>query len=701
MRTRLSLLFLVLLICFSLIPLLRPRSAAAHSGFATGPSLRPANPVTTTQTLSDSISLLAAPLPPTSVETTGPYIKGIYMTYHAAGHDGLRTHALDMIDQTELNALVLDIKGDLGLLTYQSEVITATAIGANDTPMILDWPAFMKDLKERNIYAIARIVVFKDNYLARAHPEWAVKDGAGNLWFDGENLPWLEPFHEEVWDYNIALAVEAAQRGFDEVQFDYVRFPTDGAVRNIAYSQPAGTAQARTEAIVGLLAKARAALAPYPTKLSADVFGYTTWYQDDFGIGQDLALMAPHLDVLSPMLYPSTYSAGLPGLPEYYFAIAHPYPVVYHSTLRALSRVKAANPHLVVRPWIQDFADYAFDGRTYTPQEIRAQMLAAYDAGGGGWLMWDPRVRYTPEALVSASPVYETNETGDILVLRYTGFGAEDGDGQRSLAGFRSDLEALLAAGYYPINLRDLTGGASTYQKDLAQLRQQGWTALQIDERRRGRLNHVPEGKRPIVLTFDGGLAGQYRLLADGSLDPASALGVLYAFHLEHPADWPLRATFFIQPEPGAFGQPDWTTQKIQNLRDWGMEVGLYYPVDGATLATSAPSKIRHHLAGRRTALETMLGGDEITSLALRLPLRLDRHLQRKFEEAAQLNFAMVTQDDEQPVPSPHTGRFDPHRLSRVAVTPETVDAWLAFYEQNRNAYYVASGVIPVVRAVE
>jgi len=194
-------------------------------------------------------------------------------------------------------------------------VITATAIGANDAPTMGDWPAFMQYLHDRNIYAIARIVVFKDNYLARAHPEWAVKDASGQLWLDREKLPWLEPFHEEVWDYNIALAVEAAQRGFDEIQFDYVRFPTDGSISKIAYSQPADTPDARTAAINGFLAKTKAALEPYDVKLAVDVFGYTTWHKGDFRIGQDLALMAPYLDVLSPMLYPSTFDHALTVCP--------------------------------------------------------------------------------------------------------------------------------------------------------------------------------------------------------------------------------------------------------------------------------------------------------------------------------------------------------------------------------------------------
>ncbi|MCP4359508.1 MAG: putative glycoside hydrolase, partial [Chloroflexi bacterium] len=346
------------------------------------------NLISSTHVLSPT-ALADEAVPPT-------YIKGLYMTYSAVGHEGLRTNALNLIDTTELNALVIDIKGDKGLLTYKSDVITATAIGANNAPTIRDWRVFMQGLKERNIYTIARIVVFKDNFMGRAHPEWAVKTASGELWFDREELPWLEAFHEEVWDYNVALAVEAAQRGFDEIQFDYVRFPTDGRLSNIVYSRPIDDPEVRKAAINGFLAKAHQALEPFDTKLAVDVFGYTTWHKGDFRIGQDVAAMAAYLDVISPMTYPSTYDHGLPGMPEYDDnTVAYPYEVVYESLIRGLSRVKATNPDLIMRPWIQDFPDYGFDRRTYTPDEIREQMFAAYDAGGGGWMLWDPRVRYT------------------------------------------------------------------------------------------------------------------------------------------------------------------------------------------------------------------------------------------------------------------------------------------------------------------
>ena len=652
-----------------------------------------------------------ATLTPTTV-ISPTYIKGLYLTYHAASNGSLRAHAFDLLDRTELNAVVVDIKGDLGLLTYKSDVNTATVIGANDAPTMRDWSAFMQYLHDRHIYAIARIVVFKDNYLARAHPEWAVKDASGQLWLDGEKLPWLEAFHEEVWDYNIALAVEAAQRGFDEIQFDYVRFPTDGSISKIAYSQPADTSEARTRAINGFLAKADAALAPYPVKLAVDVFGYTTWHKGDFRIGQDLVQMAPYLDVLSPMLYPSTFDHGLNGMPGYEKAVAYPYVIVYESMLRVIPKVKATNPNIIVRPWTQDFPDYGFDRRTYTPDEVRAQMFASYDSGGGGWMLWDPRVKYTPEALVTSDALYPPNETGDIMVLRYENFGESDTETgpilTRSLAGLRQDLEQLWAAGYYPVNLRDLAIGNPNLRRDLdARIKGDNLPPVQADELFSRNLYYAPQGKRPVVLTFDGSHISQYRLLPDGTLDPSCALGVLYQFHQEHPADWPLRATFFVQTqttdaEYQLFGQPESAQQKLQTLADWGMEVGAY-PLTANDLATATTQAIRTRLAENKTALETAIPKYQVDSLALPLEQydRANNPIRRDFYTNLLTGYTAVAANSNRPVPSPHTAAFDPYHIPRIQATTEAVATWLKFYQDNPGAYYVASGVFQQIKPAQ
>lgn len=324
-------------------------------------------------------------------------IKALYITFFALGHEGLREHALKLVEETELNAIVMDVKGDRGYIPYPSEVPLAAEVGAQDNIMVEDWESFMTWFEKRDVYTIARIVVFKDDPLATAKPEWAVTDArTGELWRDREGLAWTDPFREEVWDYNIAIATEAARKGFDEIQFDYVRFPTDGDIGAARFSQE-NTEEARRAAILGFLERARQTLAPLGVKVAVDVFGYTAWRLDDTGIGQQIEDLALHIDVLSPMLYPSTFHAGIPG---YRQTVPYPYETVYLSIQRAVERL--AGTGVEIRPWIQDFRDYAYDRRTYTPEEVRAQMQAALDAGATGWMLWDPRVRYTREALKPA-----------------------------------------------------------------------------------------------------------------------------------------------------------------------------------------------------------------------------------------------------------------------------------------------------------
>jgi peptidoglycan/xylan/chitin deacetylase (PgdA/CDA1 family) len=607
--------------------------------------------------------------PTAKVRPTG-YIKGVYITYYGLGSPTHRTHVQELLETTELNAIVMDIKGDRGYIPYTSTVQLAVDIGANPHPMIEDWTAWMQWFHDRNIYTIARIVTFKDEPLASAHPEWAVLDAETEaVWRDREILGWTDPMREEVWDYNIALAVEAAQKGFDEIQFDYVRFPSDGAIKQAMFANE-NSQENRIAAIKGFLAKAREALAPYHVKLAVDVFGYTTWRQDDMGIGQQIEAMAPYLDVLSPMLYPSTFGDGLPGLPEYRQAIAFPFDIVNKSTAKVLGRASAINPALEIRPWLQDFPDYNFDRRTYTPDEIRLQMEGARQAGGRGWLLWDPRVQYTPQALASAQPAYPPNQDGQVLVLAYHLIGEPEDRWQRTPANFRADLERLLAEGYYPINFRDL----ATHN-----------------------LSMVPAGKRPLVLTFDDSSSGQFRLLPDGKVDPNSAVGILLDFHQAHPADWPLRATFFVLqdvdvPDRILFGQPEWAQQKLQMLVDWGMEIGSH-TISHANLAESSQEEIERQLALSQVQLERLLPGYQVVSLSIPFgAYPEEKGLLKSGEYQGQTyQYLLAVRVAGGLAPSPQSPAFDPYEIPRVQAIDSELDYWLS-YANRAGVHYVSAG---------
>jgi hypothetical protein len=321
-------------------------------------------------------------------------IKAAYLTYYGVGDRGIRTRVLELASRTELNAVVIDVKGDRGWILYRTEVEQAIAVGAQGPATLRDFDGLMTDLKARGIYTIARIVTFKDNTLASGRPDLAIIDTrTGKPWIDNEKLAWTDPFREEVWAYNIALAKEAVRRGFDEVQFDYVRFPTDGKLGAARYSKP-NNKDTRLPAIAGFLERARRDLGRTGAFVGADLFGYTAFNENDTDIGQRIEEIAPHLDYICPMVYPSGYHKGIPGHPN---PVVAPYKVVHESV--RLIRKRSAGTVARVRPWLQDFRDYAFDRRIFGVNEVQAQIRGAEEAGGAGWMLWNPRNDYTGAAL--------------------------------------------------------------------------------------------------------------------------------------------------------------------------------------------------------------------------------------------------------------------------------------------------------------
>jgi hypothetical protein len=321
-------------------------------------------------------------------------VRAAYLTYYGVADRGIRQRVLDLVARTELNAVVIDIKGDRGLIPYRTSVQAALDAGAQGPVIIKDFDDQLQAWKAQGIYTVARIVAFKDNVLATHRPDLAVIDTrTGKPWIDRENLAWVDPFREEVWDYIIAVAKEAALKGFDEIQFDYVRFPTDGKLGAARYSQP-NSAATRLPAITAFLAKARRELGPTGVFLAADIFGYTAFNANDTDIGQRIEEISVSLDYICPMVYPSGYHLGIPGVRN---PVQNPYEIVKESV--RLTRQRSQNPAAQVRPWLQDFKDYAFDKRIFGPGEVRAQIRGADDGGGSGWMLWNPKNDYTGAAL--------------------------------------------------------------------------------------------------------------------------------------------------------------------------------------------------------------------------------------------------------------------------------------------------------------
>ena len=307
-------------------------------------------------------------------------VKGIYIPFGLLTRPDIVGELLELVKETELNAIVIDMKGDRGFLAYPSETTLATELGI-DRRDVMDIKELLRECEEAGIYTIARQVVFKDHPLATAKSEWASVTAEGVVWLDREGLGWTNPFLQEVRDYNIALATEIAALGFDEIQFDYVRFPSDGDVKQIVYEEES-TLETRSAAITMFVEQVAAALRPYGIFTSVDVFGLTVWVtpDHDMGIGQRVKDIAPFIDYLCPMVYPSTFSAGSFGYesPEEY-----PYEVIYRSVIQAGTRVPATTR---IRPWLQAY--------WYTLDEQLVQKEAATDSNASGWCFWNARGSY-------------------------------------------------------------------------------------------------------------------------------------------------------------------------------------------------------------------------------------------------------------------------------------------------------------------
>src|SRR5688572_23009519 len=316
----------------------------------------------------DSIVATPAPpepqLPPRVAKPEA--VKALYLNAWAAGSPRKLARLIDIADKTEVNAFVIDVK-EAGELSYPSKVKLAVEIGAN-REYIRNVRRMLDSLRAHDIYPIARIVVFKDPVLAEAKPAFAVKNKDGTVWKDNKGKAWVDTYNRGVWDYNIALAREAIELGFSEVQWDYIRF-TDAPLSYRARAvYPAAANRSRQDAVREFMLYARQQLADLKVPVTADVFGLTTSTKGDMGIGQEWEKMVDAVDVILPMVYPSHYIPGNYGLRSPNSA---PYRVIYHSMQDAIARSKPVPNAGTIRPWLQAFT---LGPPKYTPAHVRAQI---------------------------------------------------------------------------------------------------------------------------------------------------------------------------------------------------------------------------------------------------------------------------------------------------------------------------------------
>lgn len=323
--------------------------------------------------------------------STPESVKAIYMSQCVAGTPSFRAKLVELIDTTELNSVVIDIRdysGKIGFPTNNPEL----AHMVSDTCGARDMRAFIKSLHDKNIYVIGRITVFQNPVYATLHPEQAVQSALGGVWRDDKGLPFVDVGAKDYWDNVITLAKEAyLEVGFDELNFDYIRYPSDGPMSEAVYTWSG--IRPKAEVLEEFFSYLHDGIKSLNVATSADLFGMVATNYDDLSIGQVLERALPYFDYISPMVYPSHYPPNWGGFSN---PAARPYEVVHIAMKQAAARTKALgmDPQKI-RPWLQDFNM----GATYTAELVRAQIEATYDAGLTSWYLWDAGNTYTRAAL--------------------------------------------------------------------------------------------------------------------------------------------------------------------------------------------------------------------------------------------------------------------------------------------------------------
>jgi hypothetical protein len=330
-------------------------------------------------------------------------VKAIYLTGVSAGNKSFLDKIVEIINTTELNAVVIDVKED-GKVNYESNVALVKETGAYEE--LYDPSYVIKTLHDNGIYVIGRIVCFRDDYLAVKRPDLAIKRPDGSLWKENGKIAWTNPYNEDVWNYNIEVAKEAVEKGFDEIQFDYVRFPAASSA-SVDYGKNVSD---KKDAISGFLKVASKEIKEMNVPISADVFAIICESPGDTeGIGQVLETIGLDVDYICPMIYPSHYANNSKGMMGngvgqsingvmFTAPDLKPYDVVLNALAKTKNRIaKIDGYNAKVRPYLQYFtATYLPKGyyQKYGPEQIRQQINAVYDAGYEEWIFWDARNDY-------------------------------------------------------------------------------------------------------------------------------------------------------------------------------------------------------------------------------------------------------------------------------------------------------------------
>jgi peptidoglycan/xylan/chitin deacetylase (PgdA/CDA1 family) len=634
-------------------------------------------------------------------------VRAVHVTSYGWADVDLRRGVMKLIDEKRINAIEIDLKDESGEVGFDASVPLGGQIGA--VTHVYDLDDVVSKMHARGIRVIGRLVCFRDPVLASA----AWKHGQRNRVVqtpDGGQYAGYGGFTNfadpAVRKYNIDIAVAAARAGVDDVLYDYVRRP-DGPRQSMVFPGLRGTPE---HAIVEFIRETRLALEPYGTFLGLSVFGVAA--TRPLEVAQDVPAMARESDYIAPMVYPSHWGPG-----EY--NVANPNSQPYEIVLRSLRdfRRQTRGTGARVVPWLQDFTL----GISYGEAEVRAQIEAARRNGIDEFLLWDPTVTYTSEALdpnaeatmrglahphegepipahtPKARPkARETahpkavagrlpNELGEVPVLMHHEIRDDRvGDYDQTPAEFRTELERLWSQGYWPVRAADL--------------------AL-------GRLGSVPAGKTPVVLTFDDSTQFQFSYDERGNVKPDTAIGILLEFQREHPA-FPLAGTFYVNREP--FAGVARGKEMLRWLVDHGFELGNHTKDHEPFNQLSGPSEVQKELVLGNEVIEGAVSGYRVRTMALPLgvPPKPASLAVRGRWTGRTYTFSGVMLIGAGPAPSPFDKEFDRAGIPRIRSghLPWNGEAdfgawyWLRALKQSPERRYVSDGdpaTIAFPRALE
>jgi peptidoglycan/xylan/chitin deacetylase (PgdA/CDA1 family) len=620
-------------------------------------------------------------------------VRGVHVTAYGWADNALRRGVLKLIVEHRINAIEIDLKDEGGLVGFDPSIPLARRIGAAQS--VYDLGRIVRQMHARGVRVIGRIVCFRDPLLARAawkggRREEVVQTPTGGPYAGYGGFTNFA--NSTVRRYNIDIAVAAARSGIDDVLYDYVRRP-DGPLRTMRFP---GLQGSPSRAIVAFVRETRLALRPYGTYLGVSVFGVAATRPDE--VAQDIPRMASEADYVAPMVYPSHWGAG-----EYNVANpnAQPYAIVARS-LRDFERDTQSTGARIV-PWLQDFTL----GVTYGPPEVRAQIDAARRVGIDEFLLWDPLVTYTAEALTPNAPLFshglaKPKAAAGRVSHRREREGAPAAPLVKAVSGRRPNelgvIPVLMHHEIRPDRVGPFDQTPAEFRAELEKLWRQGYWPVTAAAFATGRLGSVPAGKTPVVLTFDDSTRFQFFYTPDGKIKSNTAIGVLLAFARAHPQFEPA-GTFYVLREP--FAGVARAPAMLRWLAAHGFELGDHTR-DHIPLNTLGDDDVQRELVAGARVITDAVPGYRIRTMALPLgALPKSRALATRGRWRGQgYQFAAAFLAGAEPAPSPFSTKFDRTAVPRIRTShlpwkgerDFCAEFWLHELKQHPELRYVSDG---------